>query len=516
MRGHLGAYATRIVGVAQEGEGALVRALSVIVDEPFATEVLDAIVNAIPARTVSMHKLGATCLQKLLKEAVAVQDHQLSGQRMAMLAGRWRELGIPHQAREMLDELIQTEAFAALAPMVQVQLYINLGTATGDLGDAKRSLECHQQALTLLERIVPHDAIWHHHLSTTLINAAAAALRVDDPDEAERFLDRNDEVLPQIEDSGVVLRNHLLRFVWLWTTGQFEPALRLGMSIEQAALDHEEIGEQDFAELVAATLLNLGSLLVEVSRADEARPRIDKAVELRERIARTSGTLQARLNWVIARVARVEVAVQAADVEGAAEADAVVQILRQLKSEQTSTFLDEVLVRALQAKIKAVLIDADVTLGDGDVVELLDLSAANLARGGHAETDTHIRTLHAVSMAFAQRGDPRRALELAREALRTAEGAPDANAMQSLAQRAALHDGLSRRLYALEDEAVGLDEAERALSLIVSAWKQNRSAYANWLQQILERYLMLCGDAEQLDRFQRTCEALELDVEIAP
>ena len=515
VRAHLSAHASRIVGVAQEGEGALVRALSAIVDNPPSIDVLDAIVNAIPARTVSMHKLGATCLQRLLQDAVTDEDYQLSGQRMAMLAGRWRELGIPHQARAMLEDLIETEAFDSLAPMVQVQLYINLGTATGDLGDDRRSLECHRHALTLLERIVPHDAIWHKYLSTTLSNAAAAALRVDDAAEAERFLDQNDEVLPQVKDSGVVLRNHLLRFVWLWNTGQFELALQLGMAIEQDALDYEELHEQDFAELVASTLINLGSLLMEVSRTEEARPRIEKAVALRERIASTTGTLQARLNLGIARVGRIEAAVQANDIDVAGEAGAIVQAIRRIKSDQTSEFIDEVLVRALQAKIKAVLIEANVTLDEGDVTELLSLSTANLSRGGSAEINTHVRTLHAVSMAFAQRGDQTRSLKLAREALRFAEGAPDAETMQSRAQRAALYDGLSRRLSALGDEAASIDEAERALSLVVSAWQENPSAYAGWLQQILERYLMLCGDAEQLSRFQRTCQTLKLDVEIA-
>ncbi len=515
VRKHVNQYPAALVDVAQQGEGALVRALTTVVEGNATKTTLTRILEAIPARTVDMRPLSVTCLQRLLKIAVSEKDYVQSAQLMSQLSGRLRELGAPEMARKLLDDLMGTDMFSSLNSMIQAQLFINLGTVYADIGENSSSLNSHQRALELLERVKPKDNQWHHHISTTLINAAAASLRIGNLDQAETYLDRNDEVLEHIDDEGVVLRNHLLRFVWLTESGRFQEALRLGMSIEQSALDQEEISGQAFTDLVADAQLNLGSLLIEIGRANDALPRITKAIQLRTKVADTTKSFQAKLKLYIARIAQIEAAVLVEDRSAAAGASAVLNDIRKLKAQQPNLYLDEVLVRAIDAKIKAVLIDAQSDLNDADIEELLNLSESNAARGETEDIDRQIRALHSVSMVLAKQGKNECALSCAQRAVALAQEAPHSDLMQFVAKQAVLYDGLSRRYCALQQDDAGITQSEQALTLIVQAWRQDHSAYDNWFHQILNRYLLLCEDMQQVERFQATCRLLDLEVEIS-
>jgi tetratricopeptide (TPR) repeat protein len=503
-RRHVNDHIEQLIQVAQEGEGALGKALTLLWRERTFDYINQRIFLLLPQRTVQLQDFTV----EVLKQMISANQEHLSGlnqtELTAILSGRLREAGRFAEALSTARKLTEDSKLASESPELQALVWGNLAVSHADLGDWAASYEAHRQAMQGYQALgaerLPPATKW---LAGQCVNVAAAAMKLELWEEAEAWTRQGLKLAGNLPDAGLLLRAQLVRVVFLSETGRLDEALAMGEPALESARDLEEIDQQSYAPLLLDVYLNLGSILLDLRRIKEAASYFASASEIAETINQQATSIASRNKLVIATVALAHVQIAQGERSGLDLAGTALSEGRSLYAESQNHYQKEILLRAIEANISA-----NIEFDCKPDLELVDeLIAPSRALPGvspsHDEIDSNQRRLHLASMALAKLDLQDRALSCAQEAVRLADLESETHSNQQNGQRAVLYDGLARRLEEVNRLAEAMEKAVVACQILLPIFLENQDAYQDWMWKFMEHFRDLAIKLDRFDDFQR-------------
>jgi hypothetical protein len=503
-RRHVNAHAEQLIQVAQEGEGALGHALTLLWRERSFDDINERIFLLLPERTVQLRDFTV----ELVKQMVSANPEHLYGlnqrELRAILSGRLREAGRFDEALSEARKLVEDSKLSNEPPELQALVWGNLAVSYADVGNWAASYDTHRQAMQFYQALgaekSPPITKW---LAGQCVNVAAAAMKLELWQEAETWSRQGLKLAGKLPDAGLLLRAQLVRVVLLSETGQMEEALALGEPTLESVRDLEEVDQQSYAPLLLDVYLNLGSVLLDLHRSTEAAPYFAAANEIAADISNQAPSTASRNKLVISKVALAHVEIAEGERRGLERARAALAEGRSLYEEAPNDYQKEIVLRAIEVNISA-----DIEFDckpDIELIEELIRPSHSRSPGSltHEETDAIERRLHLASMALAKLELKHRALSCAQEAVRLADLESENYSTQQNAQRAALYDGLSRRLEEADRSPDAIEKAEAACRILLPIFLANQNDYQDWMWKFMERFRDLAIKLDRFDHFKQ-------------
>jgi tetratricopeptide (TPR) repeat protein len=503
-RRHVNAHVEQLIQVAQEGEGALGQALTLLWRERSFDEINERIFLLLPERTIQLRDFTV----ELLKQMISANQEHLYGlnqrELRAILSGRLREAGRFEEALSEARKLVEDANLAAEPPELQAFVWGNLAVSYADVGNWAACYEAHRQAMQFYQALGAEKsttiAKW---LAGQCINVAAAAMKLELWPEAETWSRQGLKLAGKLADPGLLLRAQLVRVVFLSETGKLAEALALGEPTLESARDLEEVDQQSYAALLIDVYLNLGSILLDLHKSKEAAPYFATANEIAANISKQAPSIATRNKLVISTVAVAHAQIVQGERQGLEQARTALAEARSLYEESRNDYQKEIVLRAIEVNVSGE-IEFDCK-PDFELVEELIGPSNSLPSGPltQEETEAIQRRLHLASMALAKLELKDRALSCAQEAVRLANLEGENYSTQQEAQRGVLHDGLSRRLEETERSAEAMDLAEAACRILLPVFLADQETYQDWMWKFMERFRELAIKLDRFDYFQR-------------
>ncbi len=501
-RRHVNAHAEQLIQLAQEGEGALGQALTLLWSERSFDDINARILPLLPERTVQLRDFTV----ELLKQMVTANENQISSinqtELRSVLVGRLREAGRFTEALSEALKLIEDGTILKERPVLQAMVWGNLAVIYGDIGDWDSAHKAHLQATRFYQAIEAEGTLsevkW---LGRQCLNLTTMFMKRESWSEAEIWISQGLRLAKKLGDEGLLLSAQLINVVLLAETGRLEEALALGAPTLERLRDLEEIDQQSYAALLLNVYLTLGSILLDLHRVDEASSYLTSAQKIADDINERVGSIGSGTESVRARLALHQVQILQHDQRGLEQARLTLAKARRLFEAAPNDYQREIVVRAIEA-----VIGAEVELEGQPQLELVEEllgpsdqpSAVPLSQ---EETDAISRRLHLAGMAFAKLELKDRALTCARNAVELFDAASENRTAPQIAHRAGLYDGLSRRLEEAEQLAEATEKAEMGCRILLPVFAASPETYEDWMWKLAEHFRELAINTNQYDHF---------------
>lgn len=501
-RRHVRDHAEQLIQIAQEGDGALGQALTLLWSERSFDDINARILPLLPERTVQLR--GFTV--ELLKQMVTAHQKHISGinqtELRTVLVGRLREAGRFTEALSEALKLVEDVTILEERPELQALVWGNLAVIYGDIGDWDASYKAHLQATRFYQTLDSEGTLsevkW---LGRQCVNLATVCIKRESWSLAENWISQGLRLADKVKDEGLLLSANLVKVVLLAETGQLEEALALGAPTLDNVRDLEEIDQQSYAALLLNVYLTLGSILLDLHRVAEANAYFATAQKIADDIHQRVGSTGSGTESVRAILALSQTQILQHDRRGLEQARLALAEARRLFEEARNDYQREIVLRAIEVVIGAeVEFDCQPQL---DLIEELlgpsDLPSA--VPPSQEETDDITRRLHLAGMAFAKLDIKDRALSCARKAAELFDAASENRTAQRVAQRAVLYDGLSLRLEEAEQLAEATEKAESACRILLPIFSASHELYEEWMWKLTVHFRELAIKTNQFDYF---------------
>jgi tetratricopeptide (TPR) repeat protein len=409
-----------LLAIAQQGHPALTEALTEAVLGLEDAQTLRALFGALPVRTVQLRELAIAIAAKTAASVDPTTDSANDILLKSQQGARLREGGYAAEGLRLLADLTRTEAFKQAPNIVKAHVLCNLGTCQGDLGMDKESEELHATVVDMLrEESKTPDVM--HLFASELANAAAASMRRNDYTKADARLCEAEGLSKSIVDEGLKLRIDLLRLAYLAEVDELERALTLGAKLKEHVQDLEETDSQAHLPAMIDVLINVGSVLIDLQRADEAVEYLTFAARIAEQVSKDSPSPQSRLKRLVAMNALLtaRMVLEQANLLPAAREQLIVS--RSSYEEWRSSYALEVHARVLELNIQLATQDPGATPSAVDIEELLAITGSSRPLSQSGDLDRMMRATHCAALAYDKIGEAQSALKWARRAVEFAE-----------------------------------------------------------------------------------------------
>lgn len=499
-RRYVEVYAEQLIQVAQAGEGALGQALALLWQEHSFHHINERIFRLLPERTVQLRNFTVELVKQMISSGA---DYQYSlGQRelRAILAGRLRDAGRFGEALTEARKLVADPGLADESPELQAVVWSNLGVCYAEIGNATASYEAHRRAICFYQ-IIPAERLQQiaNQLAGESVNLAAAAMKVGLWEEAEAWSQQGLKLAGKLTNAGLLLRAQLVRVTFLSETNQLEAALEAGELILEQARDLEEVDQQSYSSLLLDVYINLGSILLDLNRGDEAGAYFESANLIAADIDKQAPSISSKSKLVVSMIALAHTQIAQGDRQGLDNARTALSLSRSLSKEAGNDYQQEIMLRAIEVNVAADIEFADSTPDIQLVEQLINFADVHSAALAHDGLNSSQRRLHLGSMAFSKIGLKHRGLWCAQEAVRLADLAGANVPLYQGAQRAVLYDGLSRRLEEMNQLSEAIEKAEAACRILLPFFSVHQDTYQDWLFKFMEHFREL---AIKLDKFE--------------
>lgn len=501
-RRHVKAHAEQLIQIAQEGEGALGHALTLLWRRRKFHRINRRIFPLLPERTVQLREFAVELVRQLISSGRVVSGGPGRVELRAILVGRLREAGRFEEALDEARRLAESPELADEPPEVQAIVWSNLGVSCADAGDWGASFEAHRRVMGLYQSLPPeHLRQIAGQLAAECVNVAAAAMRLGKWEEAEAWSRHGLDLSLKLGDAGLLLRARLVRLTLLAETNQSE-ALELGERVLESALDLDEIDRQSYGPLLLDVYINLGSILLDLNRIEKAASYFEAANRLASGIREQAPSIGTRSKYVTSLIALAHTQIAHGELPGLANARAALAQARALYEEAANAYQNEILMRAVEVNVAADVEFPDSLPDLRMMEELVSFPDPQPSTSHTEDLDSVQRRLHLGGMAFAKLGMKERGLWCAREAVRLAELSGENASPQQCVRHALSYDGLSRRLDEAGYTAEAFEKAEATCRMLLPAFSADQNTYHEWMYNFMQHFRDLALRLDKFDHFK--------------
>lgn len=501
-RRHVNDHAEQLIQLAQEAEGALGQALTLLWSEHSFDNINTRILPLLPERTVQLRDFTV----EVLKQVVAANQKHISGinqtELRTVLVGRLREAGRFTEALSEALKIVDDRTILEERPELQALAWGNLAVIYADTGDWDASYKAHLQATRFYQAIDSEGALSNvQWLGRQCVNLATVCIKRESWSLAENWISQGLRLAEKVRDEGLLLSANLVRVVLLAENGRLQEALALGAPTLDKVRDLEEIDQQSYAALLLNVYLTLGSILLDLHRVAEAHSYFTTAQQIANDINQRVGSIGSATESVRAMLALSQTQILQRDSQALQQARTALAEARRLFEDAQNDYQREIVLRAIEAVIGAeVELDCQPQL---DLIEELlgPSDRPSVVQLSQEEIDTVSRRLHLAGMTFAKLDIKDRALTYARKAAVLFDAASENRTAQQAAQRAVLYDGLSLRLEEAEQLAEATEKAEAACRILLPIFAASPEIYEEWMWKLTVHFRELAIKTNQFDHF---------------